>query len=604
MTLSIDFKQNTLPMNSSFDSALDRADFPSSLVLPTSLSAAEPGWVARADVIVVGSGIAGLTAALELRARVGRVLLVTKDVLSSGSTVWAQGGIAAALDPKDSPEAHLLDTLTAGVGLCDSDAVEVLVTEGPERVRELIARGTKFDLEPDGDVALTREGGHHADRIAHAGGDATGAEISRALVARLEAVRNDPHIEVIEHAQVLDVLTSSGAIEPQDNDEDRRVACGVTLHVRGEGQRDGVGSALARAVVLATGGIGQVFVSSTNPSQTTGDGAAAALRAGADLADLEFVQFHPTVLWLGSGAKGQLTLISEAVRGEGAYLIDVEGNRFMPQVHEMAELAPRDVVAHAIVDQMAKTNSDHVLLDARHLGAKFLRKRFPTIYESLLKQGFDITAEPVPVAPAQHYHSGGILTNVCGRSTLRGLYAVGESACTGVHGANRLASNSLLEGLVFAHRAAQDIAQRIEAGELPQREPVPRTGPSGLVMAASRSRIQRAMTAGAGVRRSSQTLAETLNKLARVRTDAAVPEPLDGNQHATPQSAEWEASSIHTVASALAAAALVREETRGGHYRTDFPQRSDLWLKRVVVRLSDDGSLHADTVELNRSAHH
>lgn len=572
-------------------------------ILPTQLAAAEPGWVAQADVIVVGSGIAGLTAALELRSRVGRVLLVTKDKLSSGSTVWAQGGIAAALDPTDSPEAHLADTLTAGVGLCDPHAVEVLVTEGPACVRELIARGTIFDLEPDGDVALTREGGHHADRIAHAGGDATGAEISRALVAQLEAVRNDPGIEIIEHAQVLDVLTSAGKIAPQEHDEDRRVACGVTLHVRGEGQRDGVGSALARAVVLATGGIGQVFVSSTNPAQTTGDGAAAALRAGADLADLEFVQFHPTVLWVGSGAKGQLTLISEAVRGEGAYLIDVEGNRFMPDIHDMAELAPRDVVAHAIVEQMAKTKSDHVLLDARHLGSEFLKKRFPTIYERLLSQGFDITAEPVPVAPAQHYHSGGIVTNINGRSTLRGLYAVGESACTGVHGANRLASNSLLEGLVFAHRAAQDIAARIAADELPQRQPAARGGKSGLVMAASRTKIQRAMTAGAGVRRSAQSLAHTLGTLRSVRLDAAVPEQLAGDHFATPQSAEWEATNIHMVSTALSYTALAREESRGGHFRTDYPERSQDWLQRVVVRLLDDGTVVTDTAPLARSAH-
>lgn len=572
--------------------------------VPTRLAAAEPGWVAQADVIVVGSGIAGLTAALELRTRVGRVLLVTKDKLSSGSTVWAQGGIAAALDPSDSPEAHLQDTLTAGVGLCDPDAVQVLVTEGPARVRELIAMGTKFDREPDGDVSLTREGGHHADRIAHAGGDATGAEISRALLAQLDAVRSDPDIEIIEHAQVLDILTSAGQIAPQEHDEDRRVACGVTLHVRGEGQRDGVGAALARAVVLATGGIGQVFVSSTNPAQTTGDGAAAALRAGADLADLEFVQFHPTVLWLGSGAKGQLTLISEAVRGEGAYLIDVEGKRFMPAIHEMAELAPRDVVAHAIVEQMTKTNSDHVLLDARHLGAEFLKARFPTIYERLLAQGFDITAEPVPVAPAQHYHSGGIVTNIAGRSTLRGLYAVGESACTGVHGANRLASNSLLEGLVFAHRAAEDIAARMDAGELPQRKPERRAGESGLVMAASRSKIQNAMTTGAGVRRSAQSLTTTLESLRSVRLDAAVPEHLDGDHFVTPQAAEWETTNIHMVATALASAALTREESRGGHFRTDFPDRSDNWLKRVVVRVEDDGVLVTDTAPLSRSKHH
>ncbi|WP_333811064.1 L-aspartate oxidase [Timonella senegalensis] len=577
---------------------------PDAPTIPTSLSAAQPGWVAHADVIVVGSGIAGLTAALELRNQVGRVLLVTKDVLSSGSTVWAQGGIAAALDPKDSPRAHLEDTLVAGAGLCDPAAVEVLVNEGPDRVRELMERGARFDVEADGEVALTREGGHHADRIAHAGGDATGAEISRALVAQLEAVRNDPGIEIIEHAQVLDILTSAGKIEPQEHDEDRRVACGVTLHVRGEGTRDGVGSALARAVVLATGGIGQLYVSSTNPSQSTGDGIAAALRAGADLADLEFVQFHPTVLWLGSGARGQLTLISEAVRGEGAYLIDVEGKRFMTNVHEMAELAPRDVVAHAIVEQMEKTGSDHVFLDARHLGAEFLKNRFPTIYESLLAQGFDITAEPVPVAPAQHYHSGGILTNASGRSTLRGLYAVGESACTGVHGANRLASNSLLEGIVFAHRAAEDIARRMEAGELPQREPQERPGQSGLVMAASRSKIQRSMTAGAGVTRTRASLARTLETLGSIRTDAAIPEPVQGDHFTLPQAAEWEATNIHVVSLALASAALLRAESRGGHFRADYPEQDSDWLLRVVTRIGLDGKLVTDTAPLTRGDHH
>lgn len=577
---------------------------PDAPTIPTSLSAAQPGWVAHADVIVVGSGIAGLTAALELRNQVGRVLLVTKDVLSSGSTVWAQGGIAAALDPKDSPRAHLEDTLVAGAGLCDPAAVEVLVNEGPDRVRELMERGARFDVEADGEVALTREGGHHADRIAHAGGDATGAEISRALVAQLEAVRNDPGIEIIEHAQVLDILTSAGKIEPQEHDEDRRVACGVTLHVRGEGTRDGVGSALARAVVLATGGIGQLYVSSTNPSQSTGDGIAAALRAGADLADLEFVQFHPTVLWLGSGARGQLTLISEAVRGEGAYLIDVEGKRFMTNVHEMAELAPRDVVAHAIVEQMEKTGSDHVFLDARHLGAEFLKNRFPTIYESLLAQGFDITAEPVPVAPAQHYHSGGILTNASGRSTLRGLYAVGESACTGVHGANRLASNSLLEGIVFAHRAAEDIARRMEAGELPQREPQERPGQSGLVMAASRSKIQCSMTAGAGVTRTRASLAQTLETLGSIRTDAAIPEPVQGDHFTLPQAAEWEATNIHVVSLALASAALLRAESRGGHFRADYPEQDSDWLLRVVTRIGLDGKLVTDTAPLTRGDHH
>ncbi|WP_454040992.1 L-aspartate oxidase [Cellulosimicrobium sp. Marseille-Q8652] len=553
--------------------------------LARSLAAPEPGWTTTADAIVVGSGIAGLSAALELRTRVPRVLLVTKGELSSGSTVWAQGGIAAALDPEDSPEAHLADTLVAGGGLCDPVAVEVLVTEGPARVRELVALGARFDRAANGDIALTREGGHHADRIAHAGGDATGAEISRALVAQLDAVRSDPGIEVIENALVIDVLTTAPGAD--GDPAGRRRACGVTLHVKGEGTRDGVGAALARAVVLATGGVGQVFRSSTNPPQATGDGIAAALRAGAALGDLEFVQFHPTVLWLGLGAKGQLPLISEAVRGEGAILLDTDGHRFMPAQHAMAELAPRDVVAHAIVRQMAATGSDHVLLDARHLGADFLRSRFPTITERLLDNGIDWTEEPVPVAPAQHYHSGGVVTDLHGRSSLDGLYAIGEVACTGVHGANRLASNSLLEGLVFAHRAAREITGRVAAGDLPVGTPAPRPGPSALVAAAARSRIQSVASAGPGVIRDADGLAVAERRLAAIRTDAHEASDVV----AQPQAAEWETTNIHQVATALTAAATLRAESRGGHFRTDFPAPDPAWERRVVVSLDDDGTL-------------
>ncbi|MFE6236582.1 L-aspartate oxidase [Cellulosimicrobium sp. NPDC057862] len=555
-------------------------------VLARTLAAPAPGWTTTADVVVVGSGIAGLTAALELRTRVPRVLLVTKGELSSGSTVWAQGGIAAALDPEDSPEAHLADTLVAGVGVCDPAAVEVLVTEGPARVRELVARGANFDRAENGDIALTREGGHHADRIAHAGGDATGAEISRALVAQLDAVRNDPGIEVIENALVLDVLTGAASSTSTPDGPVTR-ACGVTLHVRGEGTRDGVGAVLARAVVLATGGVGQVFRSSTNPPQATGDGIAAALRAGATLGDLEFVQFHPTVLWLGLGARGQLPLISEAVRGEGAILLDTDGHRFMPAQHPMAELAPRDVVAHAIVRQMAATGSDHVLLDARHLGADFLRSRFPTITERLAENGLDWTEEPVPVAPAQHYHSGGVVTDLHGRSTVDGLYAIGEVACTGVHGANRLASNSLLEGLVFAHRAARQITDRVAAGELEQVEPVRRPGPSALVAAAARSRIQSIASAGPGVIRDGDGLAAAAVRLAAVRTDAHEASDVV----AQPQAAEWETTNVHQVATALTAAAALRTESRGGHFRTDFPDTDPAWERRVLVSLDADGTL-------------
>jgi len=555
------------------------------------LAAPGPGWTARADVVVVGSGIAGLTAALHLRTRVPRVLLVTKGELSSGSTVWAQGGIAAALDPDDSPAAHQADTLVAGAGVCDPAAVDVLVTEGPARVRELVGRGARFDTEPGGALSLTREGGHHADRIAHAGGDATGAEISRALVAQLDAVRNDPGIEVIEHALVLDLLTAA-----PDADGRPGPVCGVTLHVIGEGTRDGVGAALGRAVILATGGIGQVYPSSTNPAAATGDGLAAGLRAGALLGDMEYVQFHPTVLWLGAGVKGQLALVSEAVRGEGAMLLDTDGLRFMPDVHPLAELAPRDVVAHAIVRRIAATGSDHVFLDARHLGAEFLRGRFPTINERLLAEGIDMATDLVPVAPAQHYHSGGILTDLHGRSTLTGLYAAGEVACTGVHGANRLASNSLLEGLVFAHRAAQDVVARVGADALPQLEPVERPGPAALVAATMRTRLQRIAAAGPGVIRSGEGLARAGAALEQVPTRA---HRVPGVQ-AAPQTAEWETTNLHQVASVLTAAAAMRPESRGGHFREDMPTQDDAWRLRIEAGLDTAGELVLDPRAIGR----
>src|SRR3954447_17994744 len=408
--------------------------------VPGRLVAPEPGWTTTADVVVVGSGIAGLTAALRLRGQVEKILVVTKDVLAAGSTQWAQGGIAAALGPGDSPEEHERDTLVAGAGACDREAVRVLVTEGPDAVRELIGLGTNFDHDPDGELSLTREGGHHRDRIVHAGGDATGAEIQRALIA---AVQRAPEIEVVQHALAVDLLLA----------EDGGVA-GVTLHVIGEGLRDGVGAVKCRAVVLAAGGLGQVFSQTTNPAVSTGDGMALALRAGATLRDLEFVQFHPTVMYLGPDSRGQQPLISEAVRGEGAFLVDFENNRFMQGVHELADLAPRDVVAKAIMRRMIESGHPHMWLDARHLGAEFWERRFPTILATARSHGVDPVTQLIPVAPACHYASGGVRTDLWGRSTLPGLYATGEVACSGVHGANRLASNSLLEGLVFSRRIA------------------------------------------------------------------------------------------------------------------------------------------------------
>ena len=557
------------------------------------LVAPEPGWFTEADVVVVGSGVAGLSAALELRSKVDRVLIVTKGALASGSTVWAQGGIAAALDPDDTPDAHLRDTLVAGAGLCSVPAVEVLVTEGPDRVRELMGLGANFDRASNGDISLTREGGHHADRIVHAGGDATGAEVSRALVAQLEAVRNDPGIEVIEHALVVDLLTSA-----PDADGRPGPVCGATLHVIGQGSRDGIGAVLAKAVILATGGIGQVFMSSTNPPSATGDGIAMSLRAGAAVGDIEFVQFHPTVLWLGTGTRGQLPLISEAVRGEGALLLNSDGRRFMPEVHPMAELAPRDVVSHAIVEQIEATGVDHVYLDARSMSEEFVARRFPTIQEALLEHGLSLANDLIPVAPAQHFHSGGVLTDLVGRSSLDGLYAAGEAACTGVHGANRLASNSLLEGLVFAHRAAHDAADRVRDGDLIQREPERRPGTAGLLPATKRAAIQRLAHAGAGPVRDADGLEAAWTELTEIRRRGRFVDP---NVDVTPQTAEWETTNVAQTAGALLATALARAESRGGHFRRDFPETDDAdWKARLSVTYDADHELQLERVPLDR----
>jgi L-aspartate oxidase len=514
--------------------------------LPERLAAGDPGWTTDADVVVVGSGIAGLTAALRLRDRVEKVLVVTKDVLSAGSTQWAQGGIAAALGPGDTPEQHETDTLVAGAGACDRDAVHALVTEGPDAVRELIALGANFDHSPEGVLSLTREGGHHRDRIAHAGGDATGAEIQRALVAAIEAA---PDIEVIEHALAVDLLLDAeGAV------------CGVTLHVMGEGQRDGVGAVRCRAVVLASGGLGQVFSQTTNPAVSTGDGMGIALRAGAVLRDLEFVQFHPTVMYLGPDSTGQQPLISEAVRGEGAFLVDWAGNRFMQGQHELADLAPRDVVAKAITRRMQEEGKPHMWLDARHLGAAFWERRFPTILATARSHGIDPVTDLIPVAPACHYASGGVATDLWGRSTVPGLYATGEVACSGVHGANRLASNSLLEGLVFSRRIAQVLPEELR----PYADAAPDHRTAGIVAADVRTAMQATMTERVGVLRS----ADGLDLAAKSLEDLA-------GTVGEEETAAWETSNLVSISAALTAAATLREETRGSHWREDFPERDD-----------------------------
>ncbi|MGA0080104.1 MAG: L-aspartate oxidase [Candidatus Nanopelagicus sp.] len=518
----------------------------------------KPGWSTSADVVVIGSGVAGLTTALNLRSHNLSVLLVTKATIDEGSTKWAQGGIAAALGPGDTPDQHKKDTLIAGAGLCDTKAVDVLVSEGPEAVRKLIAQGAVFDKSATGEIALTREGGHLRDRILHAGGDATGAEVSRALLA---AVKDDKGIEIIEHALAIDALKSKTG----------RV-CGVVLHVIGAGSRDGVGMALAKAVVIATGGLGQVYSQTTNPSVSTGDGVALALRAGAKVADVEFIQFHPTVLWRDLANRGQQPLISEAVRGEGAILLNHKNEQFMIGKHPQADLAPRDIVSKEIFNQMQESGQPFVWLDATKV--KDFKNRFPTIYASCLANGIDPTTEKIPVAPASHYASGGVRVDLDGQSSVAGLYVCGESACTGAHGANRLASNSLLEGLVFGARIAAALAKNLPNQEDPIEDSRTNLLDPKIVLT-----LQISMSEGAGVMRTEASLRKTMQTLSELSK-------LTSEQ---PEIQSWEASNLHLLATAIVNSALTRKESRGSHWRSDYPNISDEWLCRITGELDSNG---------------
>jgi L-aspartate oxidase len=538
--------------------------------VPRRLAAPAPTWELDVDVVVLGSGAAGLAAALAVRP-VRSVLIVTKDVLNAGSTAWAQGGLAGVLDPGDSLENHVRDTLAAGAGLCDEQVVRELVQQAPTAIRYLMRLGAAFDPEADGEgPALTREGGHSHNRIVHSGGDRSGAEVQRTLDESAMAAG----VEVLPRAFALDLLTGTGSMG------DRRIAGVTVAGLDDAGRADAVGTITARAVVLATGGYGQVFASTSNPPAVTGDGVAMALRAGLAVRDVEFVQFHPTVMWRGPDARGQQALVSEAVRGEGAILYDGAGRRVMAGVHPQEDLAPRDVVAAAISARMAEAPGgvdDHVYLDATHLGERFYT-RFPAITAACREAGIDPARERIPVAPAAHYACGGVPARLDGRTELPGLFAAGEVSCTGVHGANRLASNSLTESVVAGTRLGRDLAW-----ELPERvEPDAGVGGGGVIPTARRPDIRATMSRHVGVRRDAGSLAaaaDALDDVGRaVTADVA----------AADRSA-WETTNLHTVAAAVVLAARTRTESRGCHRRRDYPEPDDDWLVHLDVAIDDSG---------------
>lgn len=500
---------------------------------------------AMTDFVVVGAGIAGLRAAIELAAA-GEVLIIAKDTLRESSSEYAQGGIAAALGEDDSTELHAQDTLAAGDGLCDPEAVRILVSEGPAAIAQLIQWGAQFDRE-DSRLALGREGAHSRRRILHAQGDSTGREIARTLYAKVASL---PNVRFQSFAAVTDLLLADGEVAGV-------VACDAASR-----------SALripARAVLLATGGLGRVYRQTTNPEVATGDGVAAAWRAGAVLSDLEFIQFHPTALHLAGAPP---FLLSEALRGEGAWLINAAGERFMPRYHPMAELAPRDVVSRAILREIQASQAPHVFLDLRHLGRGFLQRRFPRIYETCLRYGLDLAQTPAPVHPAAHYAMGGVWCDLEGRTSLPRLYAAGEVAATGVHGANRLASNSLLEAVVFGARAGRSMRECAGTPTFSQARPpeetFPQTDAESLRMLAWEK---------CGIIRSGPDLAEACRIL----------EAAPWSPRKDPHRTLYELRNMHTVVWLIARCALARQESRGAHYRTDYPEKRPEFQKHSRV---------------------
>ncbi len=490
----------------------------------------------RTDFLVIGAGVAGMRAAIEL-AGAGNVLVVAKDSLEESSSEYAQGGIAVALSDEDDVSLHEADTLAAGDGLCDAPAVRALVSEGPARIEELIRWGAEFDRE-GARLLFAREGAHSRSRVLHSHGDSTGREIARTLYRRaasLEGVRFEGF------TAVADLLLDEG-----------RVAGASILDAR----RGRALAVLARATLLATGGLGRVYAATTNPDVATGDGVAMAWRAGALVSDIEFVQFHPTALHL-EGAP--CFLLSEALRGEGALLLNLAGERFMPRYHPMAELAPRDVVSRAIVAEMRRTGAPHVLLDISGRGPDFVRRRFPRIHSTCLAFGIDLDRQPAPVRPAAHYAMGGVWTDLEGRTTLDGLWAAGEAACTGVHGANRLASNSLLEGVVFGARAG--VSMRERAGSMPSRFAPP---PALEAPALALEEMRRLAMDALGIVRDGEALSHALEQILQTSSAPA--------QSGSRESLE--AANTRTVLELIARCALARRESRGAHFRADYPEKS------------------------------
>ena len=507
------------------------------------------------DFIVIGAGVAGLRAAIEL-ASSGKVLCLAKREVAESNTQYAQGGIAVALSDEDEIGLHLQDTINAGDGLVNIEAARVLVEEGPPRIEELIAWGTEFDRHGT-KLAFTREGAHSRNRVLHAHGDSTGQEIGRALYAKASTI---PEIQFLEYEFTFELIVEGGRV------------CGVRVLDDGNRAR----SIHSRGVVLATGGLGQVCSDTTNPTVATGDGVAMAYRAGAEISDMEFVQFHPTALYVKGAPR---FLLSEALRGEGAYLRNMARERFMPKYHELGELAPRDVVARAIAREidLAGAAEAVVYLDLTHLPADRVRARFPRIYKTCLEYGIDIATDLIPIRPAAHYAMGGVKTDLDGRTTLPGLYAAGECACTGVHGANRLASNSLLEGLVYGARAARTLAAEGKTGASTAAETA--VAATEMKSACEKAegvlrQVQAAMWRDVGIVRDGQRLRDVIAELEALRSD--VPAPASRKA--------WEAANVLGTGLLIARSALAREESRGAHYRTDFPDHRAEFLKHSVVR--------------------